>query len=150
MIEIKRTNSSDPDLPLLIKQLDQDLAITDGEEHAFYDQFNKIDRIRHVVILYQEGKAVSCGALKEFSPGTIEIKRMFTKSDYRGKGYAGMVLKELEQWAKELEYDNCILETGVRQPDAIALYKKQGYELIKNYGQYAGVENSLCFGKSLF
>ncbi|MCM4159741.1 GNAT family N-acetyltransferase [Antarcticibacterium flavum] len=149
MIEIKRTNSRDPDLPFLINLLDRDLAVTDGDEHAFYDQFNKIDLIKHVVILYQNEKAVSCGALKEFIPGTMEIKRMFTKRSSRGKGYAGMVLNELEEWAKELHYSRCILETGVRQPDAIALYRKHGYELIPNYGQYEGVENSHCFGKNI-
>lgn len=149
MIEIKRTNSDDADLPELIKQLDEDLAVTDGDEHAFYDQFNKIDSIKYVVILYQDNRAVSCGALKEFTPGTMEIKRMFTLSNYRGRGFAGMVLRELEEWARELNYNQCILETGVRQPDAIALYKKNGYEITPNYGQYIGIKNSLCFARKL-
>ena len=149
MPRVIRTFSADSDFQKLVKLLDRDLAVTDGDEHAFYDQFNKIDSINQVVLLYQEGEVVSCGALKAFSPDTMEIKRMFTRAEFRGKGYAGMVLKELEKWAKEQEYNRCILETGVRQPDAIALYKKQGYELIENYGQYAGVENSLCFSKTI-
>lgn len=149
MLRIIRTSSAGIDFQELIKLLDRDLAITDGEEHAFYDQFNKIDSINYVVLLYQEGEAVSCGALKEFTLDTMEVKRMFTKREYRGKGYAAMVLQELEKWAKELQYSRCILETGVRQPDAIALYKKKDYDLIPNYGQYAGVKNSLCFGKTI-
>jgi putative acetyltransferase len=149
MLRLIRTSSSNNDFQELVKFLDRDLAVTDGEEHAFYDQFNKIDSINHVVLLYQDGKAVSCGALKEFSADTMEVKRMFTRRDYRGKGYAAMVLNELENWARELKYSKCILETGVRQPDAIALYKKKDYDLIPNYGQYAGVENSLCFGKTI-
>lgn len=149
MLRIIRTSSAGIDFQELVKLLDRDLAITDGEEHAFYDQFNKIDSINYVVLLYQEGEAVSCGALKEFTLDTMEVKRMFTKREYRGKGYAAMVLQELEKWAKELQYSRCILETGVRQPDAIALYKKKDYDLIPNYGQYAGVKNSLCFGKTI-
>jgi GNAT superfamily N-acetyltransferase len=58
-------------------------------------------------------------------------------------------LKALENWAREMSYSRCVLETGIRQPDAIALYKKNSYTLIPNYGQYIGVENSLCFEKYL-
>jgi GNAT superfamily N-acetyltransferase len=58
-----------------------------------------------------------------------------------------MILAELEKWAGELSCTKCILETGKRQPDAIGLYKKNGYKPVPNYGQYAGVENSVCFEK---
>jgi ribosomal protein S18 acetylase RimI-like enzyme len=58
-------------------------------------------------------------------------------------------LGELEPWATELAYENCLLETGKRQPEAIGLYKKNGYKLIPNYGQYAEMGNSVCFEKSL-
>ena len=74
---------------------------------------------------------------------------MYTKQKNRGKGIATFVLKELENWAKELGYEKCILETGIKQPEAIRLYEKNGYELIPNYGQYAEVEDSRCFEKKL-
>jgi len=74
---------------------------------------------------------------------------MFTSSDYRGKGIAGLILIELENWAKEMGFENCILETGKRQIEAIRLYKKSGYEVITNYGQYAGMEDSICFMKKV-
>ncbi|MEO6589269.1 MAG: GNAT family N-acetyltransferase, partial [Pyrinomonadaceae bacterium] len=59
------------------------------------------------------------------------------------------ILAELENWAKELNFSECILETGLKQPEAIRLYQKSGYETILNYGQYAGVENSVCMKKVL-
>ena len=149
MINILRSNPRNADFIELEKQLDVELAITDGEDHAFYDQFNKTDSIKYAVILYSDGEPVGCGAIKEFKPGTMEIKRMFINQKNRGKGLATKILQELEKWATELDYKNCILETGINQPEAIALYKKNGYLKIENYGQYAGVENSFCFGKSL-
>lgn len=149
MLQVLRTNPKVPDFIELEKQLDQELAISDGDEHAFYDQFNKTDNIKNAVILYENDVPVSCGALKEFEPGVVEVKRMYTKRESRGKGLASKTLVELENWATELGFKKCILETGVNQPEAIALYKKNGYQLITNYGQYAGVENSFCFGKSL-
>jgi GNAT superfamily N-acetyltransferase len=74
---------------------------------------------------------------------------MFTPSNLRGRGIASMVLSELEKWTRELGYTKCLLETGKRQPEAIALYIKNGYKLISNYGQYEKIENSVCFEKIL-
>lgn len=147
--KLLRTDSDNSDFISLVKLLDADLAIRDGSEHAFYAQFNKIDKIRHVVVCYEDNKAVSCGAIKEYDPETMEVKRMFTLPEFRGKGYASTLLAALESWAKELGYSKCILETGLKQPEAIAVYKKNGYRIIPNYGQYAGIENSVCFEKPL-
>lgn len=149
MIKTIRTSSENPDFIKLVALLDADLAIRDGEEHDFYHQFNKIDAIKHVIIAYENETPLGCGAIKEFDPYSMEVKRMYTLSDSRGKGIATLILNELEHWATELLYDRCILETGKKQPEAIALYTKSGFKLIANYGQYKGVENSLCFEKKL-
>ncbi|MHC2990302.1 GNAT family acetyltransferase [Pontibacter sp. HJ8] len=149
MLNNIRTNSENSDFVELVKLLDADLAIRDGEDHSFYDQFNKIDKINQVVVVYENEKPVGCGAIKAFGSDAMEIKRMYVLPDSRKSGIASMVLAELEKWASELGYARCVLETGKKQPEAIALYKKNGYNLIPNYGQYAGVENSLCFEKEL-
>ncbi|MCB0571743.1 MAG: GNAT family N-acetyltransferase [Phaeodactylibacter sp.] len=149
MISLLRTDSDNPDFIELVRQLDADLAKRDGEDHAFYAQYNKIDRIRHSVIAYQDGQPVACGAIKAYSPVVMEVKRMYTLPGARGQGLASRILSELEAWAAELSCEKCVLETGKRQPEAISLYKKNGYRTIPNYGQYAGVENSLCFEKVL-
>jgi GNAT superfamily N-acetyltransferase len=149
MISLIRTDSGNKDFIRLVKDLDAYLALSDGEEHSFYSQFNKIDLIKHVVVAYHNNFAISCGAIKQYDPKTMEIKRMFTASDYRGQGTAGLILVELENWAKEMEFEKCILETGKRQTEAIRLYKKSDYEIIPNYGQYAGIENSICFMKKI-
>ena len=147
MIKLIRTESDNDDFVKLVKELDADLAIRDGNEHPFYAQFNKIDKIKYVVVAYENDNPVGCGAIKEYAPNTMEIKRMYTSQGKRGKGIASKVLTELEIWAAELSFEKCILETGIKQPEAIVLYKKNGYQLIPNYGQYAGVENSVCFMK---
>jgi len=149
MIKLIRTESDNDDFVKLVKELDADLAIRDGNEHSFYAQFNKIDKIKFVVVAYDDDQPVGCGAIKEYAPHTMEIKRMFTSPGYRGKGIATIVLTELENWAAEMSFEKCILETGKKQPEAIALYTKSGYQSIPNYGQYAGVENSLCYVKYL-
>jgi GNAT superfamily N-acetyltransferase len=74
---------------------------------------------------------------------------MYTLPGKRGRGIASRILNELEKWAAELSYNKCILETGNRQPEAIMLYQKNGYNRIPNYGQYQGIENSVCFEKEI-
>jgi GNAT superfamily N-acetyltransferase len=149
MLTLKRTNSEDKDFILLVMLLDKELAIVDGEEHIFYSQFNKIDSIKCVVVAYENGIPMGCGAIKDFSPGVMELKRMFVLPDSRGRGIASAVLSELEKWATELSCVKCILETGKRQTAAVSLYSKNNYHPIPNYGQYIGVDNSLCFEKEL-
>ena len=149
MIKLIRTNSENSDFQMLVVSLDAELQIRDGAEHSFYAQFNKIDNLSEVVVAYLNEIAVGCGAIKPYSDQTAEVKRMFVKLENRGKGVAGKILAELETWAKELNFVECILETGFKQPEAIALYKKSGYEIIPNYGQYVGVENSVCMRKKI-
>jgi putative acetyltransferase len=149
MNRINRTDSSNSDFQKLVKELDLDLAIRDGDEHAFYAQFNKIDSIRNAIVLYEDNLAIGCGAIKEYEKGVAEVKRMYVLPEKRGHGFASILLKELENWAFELGYKKTILETGIKQPEAIRLYTKNHYIRISNYGQYAGVENSVCFEKIL-
>lgn len=144
-----RTTSESLDFQKLVKQLDTYLAIMDGEEHAFYHQYNKIDMLKNCIIIFDNDEAIACGAIKELDSKSMEVKRMFTLSEKRGKGLASAILKELEVWSKELGYEKTVLETGKRQIEAVALYQKCGYKIIPNYGQYIGIENSVCFEKEL-
>jgi GNAT superfamily N-acetyltransferase len=149
MINLLRTNSDNADFRELVRLLDTELQIRDGAEYGFYAQFNRLDAIREVVVAYENEQAVGCGALKKYKANIAEIKRMFVRPESRNRGIAGRILLELETWAKELEFSECILETGLKQPEAVRLYQKSGYKIIPNYGQYAGVENSVCMKKKL-
>lgn len=149
MISLIRTDSTNTDFIFLVKYLNAYLAEKDGEEHSFYDQYNQLDSIKYVVMAFENQVPVGCGAIKEFDHTSMEVKRMYTVPESRGKGIASKILKELEDWTVELGYRKCVLETGKRQAEAVELYKKRGYLITPNYGQYQGMENSLCFEKEL-
>lgn len=149
MQTIIRTTSQNSDFIILVKLLDADLKIRDGEDHVFYAQINQTAILNNVLVYYQNEMALGCGAFREIDKKTVEIKRMFVNPEFRGKGIASSILKALEQWASELSYSQTILETGINQPEAIALYKKMGYSITENYGLYIGVENSVCMRKDL-
>jgi putative acetyltransferase len=149
MLHLVRTTSENPDFRTLVQLLDQDLAARDGAEHGFYAQYNTIAQLNYVVVAYLGDEAVGCGAFKPYTTNAVEVKRMFVQPTHRGQGVAQAVLAELEQWAAELGYTDCVLETGKRQPEAIRLYERSGYRHIPNYGQYVGIENSVCMQKDL-
>tara|TARA_B100000586_G_scaffold139958_1_gene101396 strand:- start:610 stop:1059 length:450 start_codon:yes stop_codon:yes gene_type:complete len=149
MIEIKRTSSSETDFQHLVSELDGELSKRNGETNEFFAQYNKIDQIKNVIIATIDDKPVGCGAMKAYDSDTMEIKRMFVPIEMRGKGIAVHILKNLEKWAKEMNYSKCILETGNKMLEAIRLYEKSNYKVVPNYGQYNGIEDSICFKKHL-
>ncbi len=146
-IKILRTDPWNKDFAELTNKLDIILQESDGEEHEFFAQFNKQADLDKAVIVYVKNIPVACGAIKKYSDKTAEVKRMYVLPEYRRKGFARKILNELEKWSSELNYSECILETGRDLLAALNLYKVLGYEVIPNYGQYEGVERSVCFRK---
>ncbi|TGD57955.1 GNAT family N-acetyltransferase [Flavobacterium humi] len=149
MIRCTRTDSEDNDFQKLVEQLDAELRLLDGEEHAFLGQLNKTGALKHCIVAYENQVPVGCGALREYSAGVMEVKRMYVPEDHRGKRIASAILTALEVWAKELDYTKCVLETGNKQLAAMALYHKSGYHIIANFGKYQGLATSVCFEKTL-
>ena len=148
-LQIKRTNSADPDFQLLISHLDHELWNELKEDQATYDQYNKVPDIQTALVLCINEKPIVSGCFKKYSNDTVEIKRMFVEKEYRGKGLSKLVLDELEKWAAELGFQYAILETSIHFETAKRLYINSGYEIIENYDQYAGLEESVCMKKEL-
>jgi GNAT superfamily N-acetyltransferase len=149
MIKLQRTTSDNEDFRLLISELDKELRSRYQEKQAIYDQYNIIENNPNVVIAYREEMPVGCGCFKKFDDRSVEIKRMFVRPEYRGQKIAASILQQLENWAIELNISGTVLETGIKQPDAIHLYRKSGYIVVENYGPYKGLPESICMQKNL-
>lgn len=147
MMWLERTDSPDENFRMLVVELDRELAICDGDEYAFYSQFNTLDSMLGAVVAYDGETPVGFGAFKKHADDTAEIKRMFVLPENRGQRIAAQVLSGLETWTGESGFTVCVLETGFKQLEAIALYNRSGYTKIPNYGQYADITNSLCMRK---
>ncbi|WP_353150441.1 GNAT family N-acetyltransferase [Chryseobacterium sp.] len=146
-MNIYRTDSSNADFQGLVSALDHTLAGHNGDENAFFEQFNKIDSIKNCLVVYINGTPAACGAFKPLSENTAEIKRMYTNPEFRRRGLATAVVIELEKWAKELGFKKAVLETSRELKDAISVYEKIGFQRIPNYGQYVGIDQSVCYEK---
>ena len=149
MINLVRCTSENNDFQNLVILLDMDLNSRYGKIQDQYNQYNKIEGIKNVIVAYDAQTPVGCGCFKLYSNDSVEMKRMFVKPENRGQGISKSILSELEKWAKEEGFKYSILETGIKQFEACGLYKKFGYEIIENYGQYIDMPHSLCMKKSL-
>lgn len=149
MITIRRSTPDDPAFRSLVAELDADLLNRYGAKQSEYDVHNTVLAGASVVIAMNQDSPVGCGCFKVVESGTVEIKRMYVQASARRLGVAQQVLGELEQWAKEKKYTKANLETANKQPEAVSLYRKCGYQHIDNYGSYIGDEESICMQKRL-
>jgi GNAT superfamily N-acetyltransferase len=103
----------------------------------FFAQFNTLDTIKNCIVAYVDDIPAACGAFKPFSEDTVEIKRMFTDPEFRKRGLGSAIVKELENWAKELRFKKAVLKL-LRTLLRRFLFTKNGFYKIPNYGQYIG------------
>lgn len=148
-LKVLKTDSKNSDFMKLIKLLDDDLNERYGELQKQYDKHNKVDYINNVIIIYKDNEPVACGAFKEHNTDTIELKRIFVIKENRGQGLSKLIISELEKLGISKGYKYALLETGIKQYEAINLYKNTGYEMIPNYEPYVGNRNSVCMKKIL-
>lgn len=149
MPEIIRTTSDNPDFQNLTNELDTELCRIYNTKKEDYEEYNRITGLSTVVSVYDNDQAIACGCFKQFDAERIELKRMFVTPGFRGKGIASLMVAELENWGRELGYKTIILETGKGQPEAIALYRKLGYNDIPRFGEFPEESRSVCLGKIL-
>jgi putative acetyltransferase len=103
---------------------------------------------RSVFLVARRDKTtIGCGALVPMGDNRVEVKRMFVTPTERGHGVATKILAELERFAREFDYDAMRLETGINQPESIALYGKAGFYRIPNFPPFAGDNAAVCFEK---
>tara|TARA_B100000809_G_C14996750_1_gene480007 strand:- start:502 stop:948 length:447 start_codon:yes stop_codon:yes gene_type:complete len=148
MIKLIRTNSENIGFKNLVELLNSDLAKRDGNSHSL-TQFNSITNLKYVVLALKDGKYIGCGAISKSDFNSMEIKRMYVSSSFRGQRIGEKILSELENWSRELACFKCILFTGSKQPEASKLYQRNGYIPIEKYGKLKDIPDSLCFAKDL-
>jgi GNAT superfamily N-acetyltransferase len=100
-------------------------------------------------VAYLSGCPVGCGAVRRIEPHVAEIKRMYVAPGARGRGVGRQILDALEAEAHRLGVRRMVLETGPRQPEAIALYTRAGFTETPLFGEYVDLQFSVCMAKDL-
>ena len=152
-IEVRREPLDAPVAQTLISRLNAELAAAypeEGANHFRLDAGETAVGRGGFFVLYRDGQALGCGAVRRLDATTAELKRMFVAPEERGKGLGQALLERLEEEARALGSTRLVLETGTRQRQAVALYEAAGFRQIPLYGEYHNSpETSLCLGKDL-
>lgn len=145
------TNGKNKDFILLCRMLDDFLneAVGGEKQREHYVQYNTLEDIHDVILIYDGKIPVACAGFKEYTKDAAEVKRVFVRQEYRGKGLSKQLMRALEEKARNKGYKSLVLETGAPLTAAAALYKKIGYQIIDNYGPYKSMEESVCMRKDI-
>ncbi|MEW2380140.1 GNAT family N-acetyltransferase [Micromonospora sp. NPDC047812] len=143
---IESRPATDPEIDALVTAQQRELRAADGGLDGQATVTH--DDIRYLAVV-ADGRAVACGGIQALDAGTGEVKRMYVRPAYRGRGIARQLLTALEELAFQQGYGELRLETGTYLPAAIGLYTSSGYEPIPVYGEYVGNPYSVCFAKRL-
>lgn len=138
-----------PDAVALIADVQQEYVVRYGDQDLTpVDPAEFSPPLGLFLVVYVDGEPAACGGWRVHDMD-VELKRMYVRPTFRGRGLARAVLAELERTAAEAGYARLILETGSKQPEAIALYTSAGYTPVPSFGYYAGAPEAVHLGKQL-
>lgn len=141
------TDEKDERFLKLVDELDRGYYERIGDELSKYDSYNEF-KDRHIVILaFDRDIAVACASYRAFDDDSVEFKRVFVKKEYRKRGIAYNIIKQLEKSAIKSNYRYSYIVTGKNNHAAIQLYEKLNYELIDNFGQFKNDDAVICMKK---
>lgn len=145
------TDGCNIDFIKLCHDLDDYLnELVGGEENrAAYIPYNRLDDVNDVIIIYDDDIPIGCASFKKYNDACAEVKRVFIKKEYRGRGISRKLMELLEKSGRDKGYMYFVLESGEPLISAMALYRKIGYRVIQNYGQYKDMPDSVCMEKEL-
>ena len=151
-IIVQRTDILSPTARGLIEALNVELSGCYPEEGACHFRLDP-DEVTAgrgaFLVAFRSGKPIGCGAVRRIEQGSGELKRMYVRPEERGRKVGRAILAALEVEARALGLSRLLLETGVRQTEAIALYRKAGFSDIVPFGEYVASPLSLCMAKDL-
>lgn len=150
-MDFRRTDGKNKDFIENCKLLDMDLDRRVGKKikRDKYRKYNQLDEIQEAIVVYENNKVIGGGAIRKYDAENIELKRVYVRTEYQGKGIGTKLVSLLIEWAIELGYQRIILETGELLAESCAVYKKLGFKKISNYGPYVNMPESLCMAKDL-
>jgi GNAT superfamily N-acetyltransferase len=120
-----------------------------GANHFTLDAHEVLAGRGAIFVLYEGGEPVGCSAIRRIDVDTAELKRMYVVPEARGRGVAAKLLHVTIDEARKLAVRRMVLETGERQPEAIALAEKFGFARIERFGGYVDSPLSVCMGRDL-
>jgi GNAT superfamily N-acetyltransferase len=149
--ELRTVGYTDPVAQHLVERVQQEYVVRyGGRDAAVVDPAEFSPPLGLFVVAEVDGAAAGCGGWRAHGDGVAELKRMYVEPAFRRRGIAALVLAELERSAAAAGHRHLLLNSGDRQPEALALYARAGYIPVAGYGVYADSPGAVFLGKDLF
>ncbi len=149
-VELRAVGYDDPVAVHLVERVQQEYVVRyGGRDAARVDpaEFSPPDGL--FLVAEVDGVPAGCGGWRVHAPGVVELKRMYVEPGFRRLGLAGRLLAALESTAAAAGHRHLLLNSGGRQPEALALYARAGYTPVPGYGVYADSPDAVFLGRDL-
>jgi GNAT superfamily N-acetyltransferase len=134
----------------LIEELQEEYILRyGGRDETPVDPDEFVPPLGSFFLVYRDGELIGCAGMRRRSEADVEVKRMFVRRPFRGRGYSRDLLVLVEEEARTLGFSRVLMETGLGQPEAIGLYESSGYERIPGFGHYRNEPQNRCYAKTL-
>ncbi len=134
----------------LIEELQEEYVLRyGGRDETPVDPDDFAPPLGSFLLVYRDGEVVGCAGMRRRSESDVEVKRMFVRRPFRGRGYSRDLLALVEEEARTLGFSRALMETGLGQPEAMHLYETSGYERIPGFGHYRNEPQNRCYAKTL-
>ncbi len=148
-MKIEFVESNHPDLLNLVRELDAFFMERYGENIKKYHKYHDMDSMACAAVAYLEDKPVGCCCWRAMDAVTAEIKRMFVKPEFRKRGIAARLAKELESHAAASGCHRAVIETYADMFEAITIYERMGYIRCAAFGDFINDHNIVCMEKEI-
>ena len=134
----------------LIEELQQEYVVRyGGRDDTPVDPAQFAAPAGAFLVMRVDGEVAGCVGLRRHDDRRVEVKRMFVRPAFRGRGLSRWLLARVEDQGRTLGYTRVLMETGLKQPEAMHLYETSGYQLIPGFGHYAQAPENRCYAKDL-
>ena len=148
--ELRTVGYDDPVAVHLVERVQQEYVVRyGGRDAAVVDPAEFSPPLGLFLVAEVDGVPAGCGGWRAHGDGVAELKRMYVEPAFRRRGLAALLLAELERTAAAAGHRHLLLNSGDRQPEALALYARAGYTPVAGYGSYADAPGAVFLGKEL-
>jgi GNAT superfamily N-acetyltransferase len=148
--ELRAVGYADPVAQFLVERVQQEYVVRyGGRDAAVVEPAEFSPPLGLFLVAEVDGVPAGCGGWRDLGGGAVELKRMYVEPAFRRRGLAALLLDELERTAAAAGHRQLLLNSGDRQPEALALYARAGYTPVAGFGVYAQAPGAVFLGKQL-
>lgn len=142
-MNIVSTKNADKEILTLFSEQDDYMIDFLGDDKKYYTRYSENEHLENIWVIYSESFPIGCIAYRKKTEGTGEVKRLYIRKEYRGKGISKELLRTVERYAKEQGCKTLFLDTRITLEPAVSIYRSFGFQIVFQQGLYIQMEKEI-------